>query len=142
MQPIPNAVSPESKRNEAVGLIRQGLQDISISRTSISWGVPVPWDPDHVFYVWYDALINYATAVGYGSDRERFDTWWPAVHHLIGKDILRFHCVYWPALLMAAGEAPPHSVAVHGYLLVGGEKMSKTAFNRIRAGRSGSRVRG
>ncbi len=106
----PEAVAPESKRNEAIGLIRQGLQDISISRTSINWGVPVPWDPAHVFYVWYDALINYATAIGYGSDRERFETWWPAVHHLIGKDILRFHCVYWPAMLMAAGEAPPHRV--------------------------------
>ena len=127
----PGVVSPESKRNEAVGVIRQGLQDISISRTSISWGVPVPWDPAHVFYVWYDALVNYATAIGYGSDRERFETWWPGVHHLIGKDILRFHCVYWPALLMAAGEAPPHRVHVHGFLLVGGDKMSKTAFNQI-----------
>src|SRR5438477_143836 len=83
------------------------LQDISISRTSITWGVPVPWDERHVFYVWYDALINYATAVGYGEDRPRFDAWWPAVHHVIGKDILRFHCVYWPALLMGAGELPP-----------------------------------
>jgi methionyl-tRNA synthetase len=130
-QANPEAVSPEGKRNEAIGLVRQGLQDISISRTSISWGVPVPWDPAHVFYVWYDALINYATAVGYGDDRARFDAWWPAVHHLIGKDILRFHCVYWPALLMAAGELPPHRVHVHGFLLVGGEKMSKTAFNQI-----------
>jgi methionyl-tRNA synthetase len=127
----PLVVSPEARRNEAIGLIRQGLQDISISRTSIQWGVPVPWDPAHVFYVWYDALINYATAIGYGSDRARFDRWWPPVHHLIGKDILRFHCVYWPALLMAAGEAPPHRVHVHGFLLVGGEKMSKTAFNQI-----------
>jgi methionyl-tRNA synthetase len=127
----PDMVSPEPKRNEAIGLIRQGLQDISISRTSINWGVPVPWDPGHVFYVWYDALINYATAVGYGSDRRRFDTWWPAVHHLIGKDILRFHTVYWPAMLMAAGEMPPAHVHVHGFLLVGGEKMSKTAFNQI-----------
>jgi methionyl-tRNA synthetase len=127
----PLAVSPEAKRNEAIGLIRQGLQDISISRTSIQWGVPVPWDPAHVFYVWYDALINYATAIGYGSDRARFDKWWPSVHHLIGKDILRFHCVYWPALLIAAGEAPPHRIHVHGFLLVGGEKMSKTAFNQI-----------
>jgi methionyl-tRNA synthetase len=84
-----------------------------------------------VFYVWYDALINYVTAIGYGSDRARFDKWWPSVHHLIGKDILRFHCVYWPALLIAAGEAPPHRVHVHGFLLVGGEKMSKTAFNQI-----------
>jgi methionyl-tRNA synthetase len=127
----PEAVSPESKRNEAIGLIRQGLQDISISRTSITWGVPVPWDPAHVFYVWYDALINYATAVGYSDDRARFDAWWPSVHHLIGKDILRFHCVYWPALLLAAGELPPHRLYVHGFLLVGGEKMSKTAFNQI-----------
>jgi methionyl-tRNA synthetase len=127
----PSPVTPESKRNEAAGLVRQGLQDISISRTSINWGVPVPWDPAHVFYVWYDALINYATAIGYAEDRQRFDTWWPAVHHLIGKDILRFHCVYWPALLLAAGELPPHRVHVHGYLLVGGEKMSKTAFNQI-----------
>jgi methionyl-tRNA synthetase len=127
----PGAVTPEAKRNEAIGLIKGGLRDISISRTSISWGVPVPWDPGHVFYVWYDALINYATAVGYGADPERFDAWWPAVHHLIGKDILRFHCVYWPALLLAAGLRPPGRIAVHGFLLVGGEKMSKTALNQI-----------
>ncbi len=91
----------------------------------------VPWDDRHVFYVWYDALINYATAVGYGDDPARFNEWWPAVHHLIGKDILRFHCVYWPALCMAAGIEPPHRISVHGYLLVGGEKMSKTALNQI-----------
>ncbi len=127
----PGVVIPESKRNEAVGLIRGGLNDVSVSRTSIDWGVPVPWDPDHVFYVWYDALINYATAAGYGSDADRFEQWWPHVHHLIGKDILRFHCVYWPALLMAAGIDPPQQVAVHGFLLVGGEKMSKTALNQI-----------
>jgi methionyl-tRNA synthetase len=127
----PGAVTPVSKRNEAMGLIKGGLQDISISRTSLTWGVPVPWDPGHVFYVWYDALINYATAVGYGADPERFAAWWPAVHHVIGKDILRFHCVYWPALLMAAGIEPPKRVVVHGFLLVGGEKMSKTALNQI-----------
>ncbi len=127
----PGAVTPESKRNEAIGLIRGGLRDISISRTSITWGVPVPWDRRHVFYVWYDALINYATAIGYGVDQARFDAWWPSVHHLIGKDILRFHCVYWPALLMAAGIDPPRRIAVHGFLLVGGEKMSKTALNQI-----------
>ena len=127
----PDAVGPWGKRNEALGLIRQGLQDISISRTSIDWGVPVPWDEGHVFYVWYDALINYATAVGYGSDRERFDAWWPHVRHLIGKDILRFHCVYWPAMLLAAGEAPPKNINVHGFLLVGGQKMSKTRLNQI-----------
>ena len=105
----PDAVQPEGKRNEALGIIRQGLEDVSISRTSIDWGVPVPWDDDHVFYVWYDALINYATAIGYGRDPERFDEWWPSVHHLIGKDILRFHCVYWPAMLLAAGIEPPHA---------------------------------
>ena len=127
----PEAVQPEGKRNEALGLIRQGLHDVSITRTSLSWGVPVPWDEGHVFYVWYDALINYATAVGFGTDDERFETWWPAVHHLIGKDILRFHCVYWPALLLAAELPPPHRIHVHGYLMVGGEKMSKTAFNQI-----------
>jgi methionyl-tRNA synthetase len=127
----PGAVTPEAKRNEAIGLIKGGLRDISISRTSITWGVPVPWDPGHVFYVWYDALINYATAVGYGADPARFEAWWPAVHHLIGKDILRFHCVYWPALLLAADLAPPNRIAVHGFLLVGGEKMSKTALNQI-----------
>jgi methionyl-tRNA synthetase len=127
----PAAVQPEGKRNEALGLIRQGLRDISISRSSIDWGVQVPWDPDHVFYVWYDALINYATAVGYGRDPARFADWWPEVHHVIGKDILRFHCVYWPALLLAAGLAPPKRISVHGFLLVGGEKMSKTSLNQI-----------
>ena len=127
----PGAVTPEAKRNEAIGLIKGGLRDISISRTSITWGVPVPWDPGHVFYVWYDALINYATAVGYGADPERFGAWWPESHHLIGKDILRFHCVYWPALLMAAGLDPPKRIAVHGFLLVRGEKMSKSALNQI-----------
>ena len=127
----PDAIAPESKRNEVVGFIRQGLEDVSITRTSLSWGVPVPWAPGHVFYVWYDALINYATAIGYGTDDDRFHKWWPAVHHVIGKDIIRFHCVYWPALLMAAGEEPPAHVHVHGFLLVGGEKMSKTALNQI-----------
>ncbi len=127
----PGAVTPDYRRNEAIGLIRQGLRDISVSRTSLTWGVPVPWDPAHVFYVWYDALINYATAVGYGADPERFATWWPEVHHVIGKDILRFHCVYWPALLMAAGIDPPKRIAVHGFLLVGGAKMSKSKLNQI-----------
>ena len=127
----PDAVFPESKRNEAVGFIKQGLQDISITRTSLSWGVPVPWDDKHVFYVWYDALINYCTAIGYGVDDERFATWWPSVHHLIGKEIIRFHCVWWPAMCMAAGIEPPSQVLVHGWLLVGGEKMSKTKLNQI-----------
>jgi methionyl-tRNA synthetase len=127
----PDAVQPLGKRNEALGLIRQGLEDISISRTSISWGVPVPWDEGHVFYVWYDALVNYLTSIGFGVDDDRFRAWWPSVHHLLAKDILRFHCVYWPALLLAAGIEPPHRLHVHGYLLVGGEKMSKTRLNQI-----------
>ncbi len=127
----PSPVKPDGKRNEALGIVRQGLEDVSISRSSIDWGVPVPWDPGHVFYVWYDALINYATAAGFGSDEAAFERWWPEVHHLIGKDIIRFHCVYWPAMLMAAELAPPKSVHVHGFLLVGGEKMSKTKLNQI-----------
>ncbi|HWC37212.1 MAG TPA: methionine--tRNA ligase, partial [Acidimicrobiales bacterium] len=127
----PDAVQPESKRNEALGFIRQGLQDISITRTSLKWGVPVPWDERHVFYVWYDALINYVTAIGYGEDPDRFARWWPAVHHLIGKEIIRFHCVWWPAMCMAAGVDPPANIFVHGWLLVGGEKMSKSSLNQI-----------
>jgi methionyl-tRNA synthetase len=127
----PDAVAPASKRNEVLGFIKQGLQDFSMSRASISWGVPIPWDDRHVAYVWFDALFNYCTAVGYGSDRERFDRYWPVVNHIIGKDILRFHAVYWPAMLMAAGELPPKRVFAHGFLLVGGEKMSKTSLNQI-----------
>jgi methionyl-tRNA synthetase len=127
----PDAVVPETRRNEVLGFIKQGLRDFSMSRTSISWGVPLPWDPAHVAYVWFDALFNYCTAVGYADDRDRFDRYWPADFHIVGKDILRFHAVYWPAMLMAAGEAPPKHVAAHGFLLVGGEKMSKTALNQI-----------
>jgi methionyl-tRNA synthetase len=127
----PEAVEPETRRNEVLGFIKGGLRDFSISRTSITWGVPLPWNPKHVAYVWFDALINYCTAMGYGSDRARFDRLWPADYHLVGKDILRFHAVYWPAMLMAAGEAPPKKVFAHGWLLVGGEKMSKTKLNQI-----------
>jgi methionyl-tRNA synthetase len=126
----PDFVVPETKRNEALGLIRQGLRDFSISRTSLTWGIPIPWDPAHVNYVWFDALTNYITAVGYGSDPERFSQWWPGTH-LIGKDIIRFHTVYWPAMLLSAGLAPPEHVYVHGYLLTSGEKMSKTKANAI-----------
>jgi methionyl-tRNA synthetase len=127
----PHAVRPATKRNEAIGFIKQGLDDISITRTSLRWGVPVPWDAGHVFYVWYDALVNYVTAIGYGEDDARFQRWWPAVHHLIGKEIIRFHCVWWPAMCMAAGIEPPSQIFVHGWLLVGGEKMSKTRLNHI-----------
>ncbi|MBI2238906.1 MAG: methionine--tRNA ligase [Actinobacteria bacterium] len=127
----PLAVQPEARRNEVLSVIRGGLQDFSISRTSFDWGVPLPWDPEHVCYVWFDALTNYVTAAGYGSDPERFARVWPANIHLIGKDILRFHAIYWPAMLMAAGIEAPRQVWAHGYLLVGGEKMSKTKLTGI-----------
>ena len=122
----PGFVTPETKRNEALSFINGGLRDISITRTSISWGVPVPWDDAHVFYVWYDALINYLTAIGYGRDDDEVAKWWPCSHHLIGKEIIRFHCVWWPAMCMAAGIGPVSHVQVHGWLLLGGQKLSKT----------------
>ena len=122
----PDFVRPIPKRNEALGFIRGGLNDVSITRTSMKWGVPVPWDDGHVFYVWYDALINYLTAASYGSDPVRFDALWGAAHHLIGKDILKFHCVWWPAMCLAAGIAPPAEIFVHGYLLMEGQKLGKT----------------
>lgn len=127
----PGFVQPEARRNEAVGFIRQGLRDFSISRTSIDWGIPLPWAPRHVTYVWFDALTNYLTAAGYGEADPAFPARWAGARHLIGKDILRFHCVYWPAMLLSAGLEPPRAVHVHGYLLVGGEKMSKTRLNQI-----------
>jgi methionyl-tRNA synthetase len=122
----PEACEPEVRRNEVLSLIRGGLRDFSVSRTSFDWGVPLPWDPKHVTYVWFDALSNYVTAAGYGDDPERFSRQWPADVHLIGKDILRFHAIYWPAMLMAAAIDLPRQVFAHGHLLVGGEKMSKT----------------
>jgi methionyl-tRNA synthetase len=122
----PEAVEPESRRNEVLSLIRGGLRDFSISRTSSRWGVPIPWDPKHVCYVWFDALTNYITAAGYADDPERFERTWPADIHFVGKDILRFHAIYWPAMLMAGGVEPPRQVWAHGFLTVGGQKMSKT----------------
>jgi methionyl-tRNA synthetase len=132
----PEAVQPASAYNEVVSFIRQGLTDISMSRSSVSWGIGLPWDEKQVVYVWFDALLNYATAVGYGAkagstmDR-RFQATWPADVHLVGKDILRFHAVYWPAMLLAAGLPLPRKVFAHGWLLVGGEKMSKTKLTGI-----------
>jgi methionyl-tRNA synthetase len=122
----PSRIEPETRRNEVLSLIRGGLQDFSISRTNFDWGIPLPWDPNHVCYVWFDALTNYITAAGYGSDEGRFARVWPANIHLIGKDILRQHAVYWPAMLMAGGVEPPRQVWAHGFLTVGGKKMSKT----------------
>ncbi len=127
----PDAVQPATRRNEVLGFIKQGLADFSTSRKSVSWGIPLPWDPEQTCYVWFDALFNYCTAAGYGSDDAKFARFWPADYHLIGKDILRFHAVYWPAMLMAADLPMPKHVFAHGWLLVGGEKMSKTKLNQI-----------
>ena len=123
-------IQPESARNEVVSFVKQGLKDLSISRSTFDWGITVPWDESHVIYVWVDALLNYATAVGYGSDPEEFARRWPA-YHVVGKDILRFHAVIWPAMLMAAGVEVPRGVFAHGWLLVGGEKMSKSKLTGI-----------
>jgi methionyl-tRNA synthetase len=127
----PNAVVPDHRVNEVLGFIKQGLQDFSVSRKTLTWGIPLPFDASHVAYVWFDALANYITAIGYGTNDEKFNEWWPVNHHLIGKDIVRFHNVYWPAMLMSAGIEPPRGWAVGGWLLVGGEKMSKTSGNVV-----------
>ncbi len=127
----PGAVVPEHRVNEVIGFIKQGLHDFSVSRKTLKWGIPLPFDESHVAYVWFDALANYITAIGYGSDDAKFNEWWPVNHHLIGKDIVRFHNVYWPAMLMSAGIEPPKGWAVGGWLLVGGEKMSKTTGNVV-----------
>jgi methionyl-tRNA synthetase len=121
----PEFVRPAARLNEVRSFVAAGLEDISASRSAFDWGVSVPWEPGHVFYVWFDALLNYITAAGYG-DSEAFERRWPADVHLIGKDILRFHAVYWPAMLLAAGLEVPRQVFAHGFLLVGGEKMGKS----------------
>ena len=127
---VPDFVRPDSARNEVVSFVKNGLKDLSISRSAFDWGIPLPWDESHVIYVWVDALLNYATAIGYGTDREEFARRWPA-YHVVGKDILRFHAVIWPAMLMAAGLEVPRGVFAHGWLLVGGEKMSKSKLTGI-----------
>ncbi|MGA2752490.1 MAG: methionine--tRNA ligase [Terracidiphilus sp.] len=130
----PGFMGPESTRREVVSFVRSGLKDLSVSRTSFSWGIPVPGDEKHVVYVWLDALANYITALGYGSDDDqKFKKFWPADIHLIGKEISRFHCVYWPAFLMAAGIATPRSVRANGWLLFDQGKMSKSRGNIVRA---------
>jgi methionyl-tRNA synthetase len=122
----PEFLAPEIRRNEILRLIEAGLDDISVSRAGQAWGIPLPDDPDSVIYVWVDALINYITAVGYGAEPDRVREWWPADLHVIGKDITRFHCVVWPAMLMSAGEALPRQVFGHGWVHFRGEKMSKS----------------
>ncbi|TFB65326.1 methionine--tRNA ligase [Cryobacterium sp. Hz9] len=126
----PNFVQPEAARNEVMSFVKRGLSDLSISRSSFDWGIKVPWDESHVVYVWFDALLNYITAAGYGQNDEEFASRWPATH-IVGKDILRFHAVIWPAMLMAAGIEVPKQVFGHGWLLVGGEKMSKSKLTGI-----------
>jgi methionyl-tRNA synthetase len=132
----PEACQPESARNEVISFLEGGVSDLSISRSTFDWGIPVPWDTDQVVYVWFDALLNYATAVGLTDEAtsdggKKFAQTWPADVHLVGKDILRFHAVIWPAMLMAAGLDVPKKVFAHGWLLVGGEKMSKSKLTGI-----------
>jgi methionyl-tRNA synthetase len=129
----PTFIQPESARNEVVSFVRRGLEDLSISRSKekFDWGIDIPWDDSHITYVWFDALLNYITAIGYGEDEAKFASLWPADVQVVGKDILRFHAVIWPAMLMAAGLETPRQVFGHGWLLVGGEKMSKSKLTGI-----------
>jgi methionyl-tRNA synthetase len=128
----PDFVTPQNRYNEALAFIKSGLRDLSLSRARLKWGVPVPWDESQVIYVWIDALLNYYTALSYARDGEDLtDRFWPATVHLIGKDILKFHAVIWPAMLMAAGIEVPRRVGIHGYLLLGEHKMSKSLGNVI-----------
>ena len=133
----PDFVWPETRRNEVIAFVRGGLKDLSISRTSVRWGIPVPDDPKHVLYVWFDADANYITAIGYGSGdsklQKQFERYWPADVHMVGKEIVRFHAVYWPAFLMAAGLPLPKQVVVHGWLLFEQDKMSKSRGNIVRS---------
>ena len=131
----PEFVTPAMRRNEMLSFLEGGLEDLSVSRTSFKWGIPVPDDPAHVMYVWFDALTNYMTAVGYGSDdqeRRRFDAYWPADVHLIGKEIVRQHAIYWPAFLLAAELPLPRQIVSHGWWLMEGAKMSKSLGNVVR----------
>jgi methionyl-tRNA synthetase len=130
----PDFIRPEARRNEVLAFVRSGLRDLSISRSTFSWGIPVPDDPKHVVYVWLDALANYITALGFGQDdTSKFEKYWPADVHMIGKEIVRFHCVYWPAFLLAAGLPLPKSITAHGWLLFEESKMSKSRGNIVRA---------
>ncbi len=127
----PDFIQPKSRRNEIISFVKEGLRDLSISRTSFTWGIPVPGNPRHVIYVWFDALTNYLTALGYPDKTDDFEAFWPADVHLIGKDILRFHAVYWPTFLMAAGLPLPKKVFAHGWWTVEGQKMSKSLQNVV-----------
>jgi methionyl-tRNA synthetase len=122
----PDFIQPESRRNEIIAFVESGLQDINITRSGQAWGIQVPFDPEFTIWVWFDALLNYITGIGYGTDEERFQKWWPADIHFIGKDITRFHCAIWPAMLFAGGLEPPRKVFGHGFVYFKGEKISKT----------------
>jgi methionyl-tRNA synthetase len=127
----PGFIQPESRRNEIVNLVTSGLQDVAVTRKGFTWGIPVPFDPEQTIYVWFDALLNYITAIGYGTDSERFAALWPADVHVIGKDITRFHCTLWPAMLMSAGLPLPRRVFAHGFVYNKGAKVSKSAGTAI-----------
>jgi len=127
----PEFIAPSSRRNEVMSFVRGGLRDLSISRTTFKWGIPVPGAPDHVMYVWLDALNNYVTACGFPDETDPLWRFWPADVHMVGKDIIRFHAVYWPAFLMSAGLPPPRRVSSHGWWVVEGEKMSKSLGNVV-----------
>ncbi len=127
----PSFIMPPSKRNEVMAFVKSGLKDLSVSRTTFKWGIPVPGDDAHIMYVWLDALANYITAVGYPDESGAYAQYWPADLHMVGKDILRFHAVYWPAFLMGAGLQPPKRVFAHGWWTIEGQKMSKTLGNVI-----------
>ena len=124
-------IIPQSRYNEILSFLRSGVRDQSVSRTTLKWGIPIPGDEKHVVYVWFDALINYATAAGYIDDRNKFEKYWKEVRHLVGKDIIRFHCVIWPLMLLALGVTPPVAIIAHGWWTVDGEKMSKSKGNVV-----------
>lgn len=127
----PGFIQPESRRNEMIQFVKSGLDDLCVSRTSFTWGIPVPFDPKHVVYVWFDALVNYLTEAGIMDDKEKFEKFWPADVHLVGKEIVRFHTIIWPIMLMSLGIELPKMVYGHGWLIVDGEKMSKSRGNVI-----------
>ncbi len=127
----PGFVEPDFRRNEMLRILEGGLDDISVSRTSFNWGISLPFDPKHVIYVWFDALINYVSAIGYGRDEEMFEKYWPADVHFVGKEINRFHSIIWPAMLMSAGLPLPKKIFAHGWLTVNGEKISKSKGNAV-----------
>ena len=128
----PDFIQPASRKNEMINFVKQGLEDLCVSRTTFDWGIQVPFDPKHVIYVWFDALINYISALGYGTaDDSLYQTFWPAQIHVVGKDIIRFHTIIWPIMLMAMGLPIPERVYAHGWVLLDSGKMSKSKGNVV-----------